>query len=46
MKTLVAYFSAESGRTAAVAKDFAEKNGADIACALLVHSASELVDLK
>jgi len=30
MKTLVVYFSAESGRTAAVAKAFAEKSGADL----------------
>jgi len=30
MKTLVVYFSAESGRTAAVAKAFAEKAGADL----------------
>lgn len=30
MKTLVAYFSAEAGRTARVAKDLAEKLGADM----------------
>lgn len=30
MKTLVAYFSAESGRTAKVAKDLAEMVGADL----------------
>ncbi len=30
MKTLVAYFSAESGRTAAVARGFAERIGADL----------------
>ncbi len=30
MKTLIVYFSAESGKTAAIAKNFAEKIGADL----------------
>ena len=30
MKTLVTYFSAESGRTAGVAKDLADRKGADL----------------